>query len=80
MLAHNITEIKKYEFKGRAFKNGHIIRQEDVCHLQRLGKAKTSLSSISLTMRCMKTRRLCLAKALMGNGVATEGEPKGGQD
>ena len=35
MLAHDITEIKKYEFKGRAFKKGHIIRQEDVCHLQR---------------------------------------------
>ena len=31
-------------------------------------------------MRCMKTRRLyALAKALMGNGVAIEGEPKEGK-
>nr|MDA8086385.1 hypothetical protein [Nitrospiraceae bacterium] len=38
ILAHDITEIRPGEFKGRAFKKGHIIRQEDVCHLQRLGK------------------------------------------
>ncbi len=38
VLAHDITEIRPGEFKGRAFKKGHVIRQEDVCHLQRLGK------------------------------------------
>ena len=38
VLAHDITEIRPGEFKGRAFKKGHVIREEDVCHLQRLGK------------------------------------------
>ena len=47
MLAHDITEIKKYEFKGRAFKKGHIIRQEDVCHLQRLGKENLFVLNIA---------------------------------
>ncbi len=38
VLPHDITEIVKDEFKGCAFKKGHIIRTEDVEHLRRLGK------------------------------------------
>ena len=38
VLPHDITEIREGEFKGRAFKKGHIIRSEDVEHLKRLGK------------------------------------------
>ena len=38
VLAHDVTEIRKDEFKGRAFKKGHKIRKTDICHLQRLGK------------------------------------------
>jgi len=38
VLPHDITEIVKDEFKGRAFKKGHIIRTEDIEHLRRLGK------------------------------------------
>ena len=30
VLAHDITEIRPGEFKGRAFKKGHIIREEDI--------------------------------------------------
>ncbi|RPH43756.1 MAG: molybdopterin-binding protein, partial [Desulfobulbaceae bacterium] len=37
-LAHDITEIVKDSHKGRAFRKGHIIRQEDIDHLKRLGK------------------------------------------
>ena len=38
VLPHDITEIVKDEFKGCAFKKGHIIRTEDLEHLRRLGK------------------------------------------
>jgi hypothetical protein len=38
VLPHDITEIIKDEFKGCAFKKGHIIRTEDLEHLRRLGK------------------------------------------
>ncbi len=38
VLPHDITEIVKDEFKGCAFRKGHIIRIEDVEHLRRLGK------------------------------------------
>ncbi|RWX43840.1 hypothetical protein H206_02960 [Candidatus Electrothrix aarhusensis] len=38
VLPHDITEIVQGEFKGCAFKKGHILRLEDVEHLRRLGK------------------------------------------
>ncbi len=38
VLPHDITEIVKDEFKGCAFKKGHVIREEDVEHLRRIGK------------------------------------------
>jgi len=47
VLAHDITEIRPGEFKGRAFKKGHIIREEDVCHLQRLGKENLFVLNIA---------------------------------
>ncbi|MEE9517167.1 MAG: hypothetical protein V3V52_08680, partial [Candidatus Adiutricales bacterium] len=37
-LAHDITEIRPGEFKGAAFRKGHTVCEEDLCHLQRLGK------------------------------------------
>ena len=79
VLAHDITEIKKYEFKGRAFKKGHIIRQEDVCHLQRLGKENLFVLNIADDEMHEDEAAYALAKALMGNGVAIEGEPKEGK-
>ena len=44
ILAHDITEIRPGEFKGRAFKKGHIIKEEDVCRLRRLGKENLFVS------------------------------------
>ncbi|KKM11931.1 molybdopterin-binding protein [Clostridiales bacterium PH28_bin88] len=38
VLCHDITKIVPGEFKGRAFKKGHIIRPEDVPELLKLGK------------------------------------------
>lgn len=37
-LTHDITEIRPGEFKGPAFRNGHEICSEDICHLQKLEK------------------------------------------
>jgi molybdenum cofactor synthesis domain-containing protein len=38
MICHDITKIVPGEFKGRAFKKGHIISEEDMPHLLKLGK------------------------------------------
>lgn len=79
VLAHDITEIRPGEFKGRAFKKGHIIREEDVCHLQRLGKENLFVLNITDDEMHEDDAAYALAKALMGEGVKIKGEPKEGK-
>jgi hypothetical protein len=38
VLCHDITEIIPGKFKGRAFKKGHVVRQEDIPKLLDIGK------------------------------------------
>lgn len=38
VLCHDITKIVPGEFKGRAFKKGHIIKEEDINELLSIGK------------------------------------------
>jgi molybdenum cofactor synthesis domain-containing protein len=79
VLAHDITEIKPGEFKGRAFKKGHVIREEDVCHLQRLGKDHLFVLNIAEDELHENDAAHALATALMGSGVQSAGEPKEGK-
>ena len=79
VLAHDITEIRPGEFKGRAFKKGHIIRKEDVCHLQRLGKENLFVLNIADDELHEDDAAYTLANALMGEGVKIKGEPREGK-
>jgi len=79
VLAHDITEIRKDEFKGRAFKKGHVVRVEDVTHLKRLGKEHLFVLSLSPDEMHEDEAAHALAAALMGKGVRVEGEPKEGK-
>jgi formylmethanofuran dehydrogenase subunit E len=79
VLAHDITEIRPGEFKGRAFKKGHIIRKEDICHLQRLGKEHLFVLDIAADEMHEDDAAYALASALMGEGVKIMGEPKEGK-
>jgi hypothetical protein len=79
VLAHDITEIRPGEFKGRAFKKGHIIREEDVCRLQRLGKESLFVLNIAEDEMHEDDAVYTLANALMGEGLAIKGEPKEGK-
>jgi molybdenum cofactor synthesis domain-containing protein len=79
VLAHDITEIRPGEFKGRAFKKGHIIREEDVCHLQRLGKEHLYVLNIAEDEMHENDAAYAIAKALMGDGVKIKGEPREGK-
>jgi len=78
-LAHDITEIRPGEFKGRAFRKGHIIRVDDICHLQRLGKEKIYILTISDDEMHEDQAASELVGALMGPGVVADGEPKEGR-
>lgn len=79
VLAHDITEIRPGEFKGRAFRKGHIIRKEDVSHLQRLGKENLFVLHIADDEMHEDDAAYALAHALMGEGVKVKGEPKEGK-
>ncbi len=79
VLSHDITEIRPGEFKGRSFKKGHIIREEDVCHLQRLGKENLFVLNIAEDEMHEDDAAYALANALLGEGVKIEGEPKEGK-
>jgi hypothetical protein len=79
VLAHDITEIRKDEFKGRAFKKGHVIRVEDVTHLRRLGKEHLFVLSLAPDEMHEDDAAAALATALIGAGVRIEGEPKEGK-
>ena len=79
VLAHDVTEIRKGEFKGAAFRKGHVIRPEDVCHLQRLGKERVFVLTIGPDEMHEDDAALALAQALMGAGVAIKGSPREGK-
>ncbi|MCG8401620.1 MAG: molybdopterin-binding protein [Firmicutes bacterium] len=38
ILCHDITKIVRGEFKGAVFRKGHVIRDEDILELRRMGK------------------------------------------
>ncbi len=69
VLPHDITEIVKDEFKGRAFKKGHVIRPEDIEHLRRLGKEHIYVLELGPDEIHENEAALLLAEALAGAGV-----------
>jgi hypothetical protein len=79
VLGHDITEIRKDEFKGRAFRKGHIVREEDIRHLRRLGKEHLFVLRIGHDEMHEDEAADALAQALAGDGVAPQGEPKEGK-
>jgi molybdenum cofactor synthesis domain-containing protein len=79
VLAHDITEIRKDEFKGPAFRKGHVVREEDICHLQRLGKEHLFVLQIGDDEMHEDDAARALAGALMGDGVTAKGEPREGK-
>jgi len=69
VLPHDITEIVKDEFKGRAFKKGHIIRPEDVEYLRRLGKDHVFVLELGREEIHENEAARLLSRALAGTGV-----------
>lgn len=79
ILAHDITEIAPGRFKGCAFRKGHVIKQEDVSHLQRLGKENLYVLDIADDEMHEDDAAYALANALMGAGVKVQSDPKEGK-
>ena len=78
-LAHDVTEIRPGEFKGPAFRMGHTVCEEDLCHLQRLGKNHLYVLGIEEDEIHENQAAVILAEALAGDGVVLENEPREGK-
>ena len=78
-LAHDITEIRPGEFKGPAFRKGHTVCDEDLCHLQKLGKNHLFLIDLEQDEIHENLAASMLAKGLAGEGVVWKNEPKEGK-
>lgn len=78
-IAHDITEIRPGEFKGAAFSKGHTVCQEDICHLQRLGKNHLYVIDLAGDEIHENEAAAILAEALAGEGIAWENEPREGK-
>ena len=69
VLAHDITEIRPGQFKGAAFKKGHIITEADIPHLRRLGKEHLFVLHIGAGEVHEDDAAIRLATALAGPGI-----------
>jgi len=74
VLPHDITEIVKDEFKGCAFKKGHIIRTKDIEHLRRLGKEHIYVLELTENEIHENEAARLLAAALVGSGTEYSSE------
>ncbi len=79
VLPHDITEIVKGKFKGVAFKKGHIITENDIPHLKRLGKNNIYVLDLSPDEIHENEAVRLLAKSLIGSGVTISPEPVEGK-
>ena len=79
VLAHDVTEIRKGEFKGRAFRKGHRIQRRDLCHLQRLGKEHIFVLTLEEGFLHENDAAVAMAEAFCGPNVGWEGEPREGK-
>ncbi|MEK6776492.1 MAG: molybdopterin-binding protein [bacterium] len=79
VLAHDITEIIPGQFKGRAFRKGHIITESDIEHLRDLGKEHLYVLEIGVDEMHENDAAMQLASVLAGKGVTVSREPREGK-
>ena len=69
VLGHDVTRIVPGEFKGRAFKKGHIIRPEDIEELLKIGKEHVYVVELQDGVLHENEAAQRIAKAAAGQGL-----------
>lgn len=69
VLGHDITEIVPGEFKGVAFKKGHVIQEEDVERLLRIGKEHIYIFELKEDEIHEEEAAIALGNLICGEGV-----------
>ena len=78
-LAHDITEIRPGEFKGAAFLKGHTVCDDDLCHLQKLGKNHLYQIDLDEDEIHEDEAAAILAAGLAGDGIVWQDAPREGK-
>jgi len=78
VLAHDITRIVPGEFKGVAFKKGHVVREEDIAELLKLGKQHLYALNFSKNHLHEDDAALRISKAICGKNLRWT-EPREGK-
>ncbi|MCQ2968807.1 MAG: molybdopterin-binding protein [Clostridium sp.] len=79
ILSHDVTQIVPGEFKGRAFKKGHIIKEEDIEKLLSIGKDHVYVWEPEEGQLHENDAAIRLSNLVVGDGVATSEEIKEGK-
>lgn len=79
VLAHDITEIRPGQFKGPAFKKGHMVEEKDLEHLRRLGKEHLYVLHMGPDEVHEDDAARKLARALAGPGIVYNEEAAEGK-
>lgn len=69
VLGHDITKIVPGEFKGVAFKKGHIVRKEDIQELLNIGKEHIYIMEFSTDEIHEDEAAISLGRLAVGKGV-----------
>lgn len=69
-LGHDVTEIRPGQFKGAAFRKGHVIHECDCAHFKRLGKENFYKISIEDDEYHENDAAELMSRALCGEGVS----------
>ena len=77
-LAHDVTRIVPGEFKGVGFRKGHIIREEDITDLLKIGKRSVYVLEVGPNNLHEDDAALRIAKAVSGPGLSWS-EPREGK-
>ena len=79
VLAHDITEIRPGQFKGAAFKKGHVVGEEDLAHLRCIGKEHLFVLHLEPGDVHEDEAALRLARVMSGPGVIFDPAPSEGK-
>jgi len=79
VLPHDMTEIIPGEKKGPTFKKGHVIKDSDIPHLQRMGKNHIYVLELSGDELHEDEAALAMAQAIAGPGIEYDSQPSEGK-
>ncbi|MBA3036248.1 MAG: molybdopterin-binding protein [Desulfobacterium sp.] len=77
VLPHDMTRIVPGKFKGVAFKKGHVVREEDIPELLKLGKQTIYVLNLSNTFIHEDDGALRIAASICGDGIRWTGPSEG---